>query len=344
MLALVASIARPLQLRSRDGYELGRKVTWLELFFDLIFVAAVSQVGTPLGEDYTFAAFGRLALLFVLIWWAWHGHTTYATRFDSDDVVQRVLTLLQMFAATVMAINARDALDSRDAAGFAAAYAAMRLLLVAQYWRARRIPESRALTTAYAAGFGAAAVIWLASSMAPTPLRFWLWALALLVDFGTPLLTSQHLARVPPDGAHLPERFGLFTIILIGDAMIGVMRGMESQSTWTVEAALTAFVSMTSVFALWWWYFDGSGATRDRHLKNGADVRRFHVWTFAHLPLYLGILVFGVGLHHVIAVAGVSHLHGTERALLGAALALTAGALLAITKASARTTSGDLET
>ena len=103
MSALLASLAKPLQLRSREGHEPGRKVTWLELFFDLVFVAAVSQVATPLGHDYSFAAFGRLVLLFVLIWWAWHGHTTYATRFDSDDVVQRVLTLLQMFAAIVMA-------------------------------------------------------------------------------------------------------------------------------------------------------------------------------------------------------------------------------------------------
>ena len=335
MSALLTSFAKPLQLRSREGHEPGRKVTWLELFFDLIFVAAVSQVGAPLADDYSFAAFARLGLLFVLIWWAWHGHTTYATRFDSDDVIQRGLTLLQMFAATVMAINARDALDSRDAAGFAAAYAAMRLLLVGQYVRARHIPESRALTTAYAIGFGAAAALWLTSAVVPTPMRFWLWAAALVVDFGTPLVTGRHLARVPPDSEHLPERFGLFTIILIGEAMVGVMRGMESQPAWTREAAITAFLSMTSVFAIWWGYFDGSGATGERPLRSRADIRRFHVWTYAHLPLYLGVLVFGVGLHHVITVAGVSHLHGEEIALLVSALAAAAASLVAISRASA---------
>jgi low temperature requirement protein LtrA len=67
-----------------------------------------------------------------MIWWVWLGHTTFATRFDTDDVFQRGLTLLQMFFVAVMAVNAKDALDSRDSAGFAAAYAAMRFILVAQ--------------------------------------------------------------------------------------------------------------------------------------------------------------------------------------------------------------------
>jgi low temperature requirement protein LtrA len=168
----------------------------------------------------------------------------------------------------------------------------------------------------------------------PTPARFWLWAVALAVDFGTPLATGRHLSRVPPDAEHLPERFGLFTIILIGEAMVGVMRGMESQPTWTREAAISAFLSMTAVFALWWGYFDGSGATRQRALRSDADVRRFHVWTYAHLPLYLGVLVFGAGLHHTITVAGVSHLHGEEVGLLTSALALTTIALATIAQAS----------
>ena len=159
---------------------------------------------------------------------------------------------------------------------------------------------------------------------------------ALGVDFGTPLVTGRHLARIPPDSEHLPERFGLFTIILIGEAMIGVMHGMESQATWTPEAAATAFLSMTSVFAIWWCYFDGSGATSERHLRTREDVRRFQVWTYAHLPLYLGVLVFGVGLHHVITVAGVSHLHAEEIALLASALALTIAAMATIARASRR--------
>lgn len=319
----MTAFASPLRLRSRDGREPGRKVTWLELFFDLVFVAAVAQVGEPLAHDYSVAGLGRYAFLFFLIWWAWHGHTLFATRFDTDDVLQRGLTLVQMFAAAAMAVNAKQDLGSRDSAGFAAAYAVMRFVLVAQYLRARRIGESRVLTTTYAAGFGLAATLWLVSAAVPPPVRFWLWGLALAIDFATPLLTSRHLARVPPDGAHLPERFGLFTIILIGEAMVGIMRGMESQEAWPPSAVAAVFLSMVTVFAMWWWYFDGARGAEERSVRTPADTRRFHVWTYAHLPLYLGIAVTGVGLAHAITVAATGHLRPSEAAILCGAVALT---------------------
>src|SRR5262245_55192433 len=160
----------------------GRRVTWLELFFDLIFVAAVAQVAEPLRHDYTLAEVVRFTPLFVLIWWAWAGHTFFSTRFATDDGVQRGLTFLQLFAAAAMAANAKDALDSRSSAGFAAAYAVVRLLLVAQYGRARRVKRSRGLTDRYIAGHGAAAALWLSSSLAPTPERFWIWIAAFAID------------------------------------------------------------------------------------------------------------------------------------------------------------------
>ena len=112
-----------------------RKVTWLELFFDLVFVAAVAQVAEPLREHYTLAELTRL-LPFLLIWWAWTGRALFSTRFESDDMVQRALTMVEMFAVAVMAANARDSLASRSSAGFAAAYAGVRIILLVHYWRA----------------------------------------------------------------------------------------------------------------------------------------------------------------------------------------------------------------
>jgi len=157
----------PLRLRSTgDG---NRRVTWLELFFDLIFVAAVAQVAAPLHDAYTLAGLVRFTPLFALIWWAWTGHSVFSTRFDTDDVVQRALTLVQMFAVAAMAANAKDALDSRASAGFAAAYAAVRFVLVAQYFRARHVPGARPLTMRYLLGHGTAAVLWLASAFVPRP-------------------------------------------------------------------------------------------------------------------------------------------------------------------------------
>ena len=136
-------------LRVRSAGEAGRKVTWLELFFDLIFVAAVAQVAEPLRDDYSVIGLVRFAPLFALIWWAWTGHTVFSTRFDTDDVIQRGLTLVHMFAVAAMAANAKDALDSRSSAGFAAAYAAVRFILVAQYFRARQVPDARPLAMRY---------------------------------------------------------------------------------------------------------------------------------------------------------------------------------------------------
>ena len=227
------SVFVPPRLRSEHGIEEGRKVTWLELFFDLVFVAAVAQVGTHLRDDYSLPGLLRFSFLFVLIWWAWLGHTTFSTRFDTDDLVQRALTGLQMFLVAVMAVNATGALDSRDSAGFAAAYSVMRFILVGQYLRARHVRQARALTTRYAAGCGTAALMWLVSAVVPAPGRFAIWALALIVDVLTPLLTTRHLVNVPHDGAHLPERYGLFSIILLGESMVAVMTGMGHQEYWS---------------------------------------------------------------------------------------------------------------
>src|SRR5215471_2911524 len=279
-----------------------RRASWLELFFDLIFVAAVSQVGIPLGEDYTIHGLVRYSLMFLLIWWAWFGHTMYSTRFDADDVVHRLLTLVQIFAAAAMAANAKQDLADRDSAGFGAAYAVQRVVLVIQYLRARREGKTRGLTTIYSAGFGAAAIFWIIAALTPPPARFWLWGIALLIDFSTPWAAVKYTHTVPPNAEHLPERFGLFTIILLGESVAAVMRGMESQENWPVSAAVSAFTGLALVFALWWWYFDLANAAAERHIRTARDTIRFQIWSHAHFPLYLSIAVLGVGLEHVISL------------------------------------------
>jgi low temperature requirement protein LtrA len=329
----------PLRLRSTG--EAGRKVTWLELFFDLIFVAAVAQVAEPLRHEYTIDGLARFAPLFLLIWWAWTGQSVFSTRFDTDDVVQRGLTLVQVFVVAAMAANAKDALDSRSSAGFAAAYAAVRLVLVAQYMRARHVPGARALTNRYVAGHGGAAVLWLASALISPPVRFWIWAIAFIVDLGTPWLAVRHSVRVPPDAAHLPERFGLFTLILLGESVVAVMQGMESQNEWTPAAAASAFLGMAILFALWWWYFDGALAASEQPVRTKRDALRFHIWSYAHFPLYLGIVITGVGIQRIVTAASRSSLTPQESLILAGG---AAGVMIAMTMIGAmsagRTTSG----
>jgi low temperature requirement protein LtrA len=266
-----------------------RRATWMELFFDLIFVAAVSEIGKSLSADFTGPGLFRYSFLFVLIWWAWSGHTLFTTRFDSDDLVQRLFILVQSFIAAVMAANARDALDSRSSAGFGAAYAGMRLILVGQYLRARHIPQTRELTTRFAAGFGIAAAIWIASALTEAPLRYWLWALALSIDFVTPWLAEKHGLDAPPHAEHFPERFGLFTIILLGEFVTEVMRGIASHEYWSPSAAITAFAGIAFVFSLWWWYFDRADGAGERHIRSRKEQRIFNLWNYSHLPLFISI-------------------------------------------------------
>jgi low temperature requirement protein LtrA len=313
---------RSVRLWSTDPRK-SRRVSWLELFFDLIFVAAVAQVGVPLREDYTLHGLMRYALMFLLIWWAWLGHTMYSTRFDADDIVQRFLTLLQIFAAAAMAANAKSPFASRDSAGFGAAYAVLRAVLVVQYLRARRVKETRQLTTLYAVGFGLAAFLWGVAALIPPPMRFWLWIAALLIDLGTPGLAVRHAHKYPPDAEHVPERFGLFTIILLGESVAAVMHGMESQDMWTPSAAISAFTGLGLAFGYWWWYFDVARGATKRDVTTHRKTLLFQVWSYAHLPLYLCVAVVGVGVEHVISLPPGVPLHREDVWILtGAAAAL----------------------
>jgi low temperature requirement protein LtrA len=323
-------LIRPVRLRTSE--EAGRRVTWLELFFDLGFVAAVSQVGGPLAEHYSADGLVRYGLLLGLIWWAWLGHTMYATRFDTDDLVQRVLTLTQIFGVAVMAINAADHLGSRDSAGFAAAYAGLRFVLVFEYLRARHVHRARTFAVSTAAGVAVAAALWLVSAMTPAPVRFWLWTIALTIDVLTPLMTSRFTADIPPHPEHLPERFGLFTIILLGETLVSVMRGMKTQEDWSLAAATSALLGMAMAFTFWWWYFDGVEAAGERHVHTRQDTWRFNVWAYAHLPLYLGVGIAGIGVEHVIRLSPTQPLQASEAWLLCTGLAL---AMLSITTIAA---------
>jgi low temperature requirement protein LtrA len=333
---MASTLARPLRLRSVAAEQ--RKVTWLELFFDLIFVAAVSQVAEPLRHEYSIEGLVRFVPLFTLIWWAWTGHAVFSTRFDTDDIVQRALTLLQMFAVAAMAANAKDALDSRSSAGFAAAYAGVRVVLVAQYFRARHVPDARPLTMRFLTGHGTAAILWLGSAFVPAPERFRIWALAFAIDLGTPWLAVPHSIKVPPDAAHLPERFGLFTLILLGESVVAVMQGMESQEDWTPAAAASAFLGMGISFLIWWWYFDGVSGASERLVRSKRDALRFHVWSYAHFPLYLGIVILGVGVQRVVTAASRAALTSAETVMLTSAATIVMVAMIVIgwTSASSR--------
>ena len=151
-----------------------------------------------------------------------------------------------------------------------------------------------------------------------------------------PLAIGHFRSDVPLDPAHLPERFGLFTIILLGESLVSVMRGMKTQEDWSVAAASSALFGLAMAFTIWWWYFDGVEAAGERHVHSRQDSRLFYLWAYAHLPLYLGIGVAGVGMEHVIKFAPTHPLASTEAWMLCGGLAMAMAAVTTIAAARPR--------
>ncbi|MGH8948022.1 MAG: low temperature requirement protein A, partial [Acidimicrobiia bacterium] len=158
-----------------------RTATWLELFYDLAFVVAIAVLGERLLHDTSWTGLGSFFGYFALLWWLWASNTFYADRYDTDDLVYRLLSAAQMAAVLVMAASLTEG-PSASTAVFAAGYATSRLVLLALYWRVyRHVAETRGLVSGYITGFGTAAVVWLTSVFVPDPARFAVWAIALSI-------------------------------------------------------------------------------------------------------------------------------------------------------------------
>lgn len=286
------------RLRTIESGEGDRRATWLELFFDLVFVVAVGQLASNLARDHTLHGLVTFLALFVPVWWAWMGFTFYANRFDTDDLTYRLLTLAAMFAVAVLATTVRDAFHG-GSAGFALAYVSVRLVLIALYARAWRwVKEGRRLARLFFCSFSAAVVVWLASLAVAEPLRYWLWAAALAIELATPFFAWPLIPRAPIDARHLPERFGLLVMIVLGESVLAVVLGVANVS-WTLGSALTAAGGFTIAAALWWIYFD---------FLDEASVRRGllggFVFTYSNFPIVVGLVALGAGVKLAILDAG----------------------------------------
>lgn len=311
---------QPPRLRIGEESE-ERHATWLELFYDLVFVVAVSQLAHNLNDDVSLSGFCGFVVLFIPVWWSWIGTTLYANRFDTDDIVHRILTGMQMLAIAALAVNVHHGL-SENAPGFAFAYAAGRALLVLEYIRAgKHVTTARSLTNYYARGFAVAALLWLISAFVAPPMRFGLWALGLFVDFATPLTARQLMTGLLPHASHLPERFGLFTIIVLGEAMIAVVQGV-SQQEWDIGSAIAAVFGLVIAFSLWWIYFDNIGVSAVQRARTEGRIAVLNIWLYTHLPLVIGIAATGVGVEQVLLTEANVALPTAQRWLLCGAVAL----------------------
>lgn len=290
----------PPRLRSHEEESSERHATWLELFFDLVYVAAISQLGLSLHHDLSLHGLLRFVLLAIPIWWAWTGTAFYSTRFDTDDLSDRVFYSIQLIGVAALAVNVHDGLNTTST-GFALSYAFIRLILVLQYLLASIfVPEARVLTYRYAAGFGLAALCWLTSVWVPLPNRFVFWGLGLLIDFGTPLGVGILHAKVPPHNRHITERYGLFTIVVLGESIMGAVSGAAARPAWNIASAITGVCGILIAFCLWWIYFDHASSAPAKAARDQSKLWLYQTWLYAHLPLTIALTALGVAIQEAV--------------------------------------------
>ncbi|MEN3616062.1 low temperature requirement protein A [Plantactinospora sp. ZYX-F-223] len=248
---------------SLPGEEEARHASWLELFFDLVFVLALAAVQNRLTDAVPDVdEILRTAGLFVIVWWAWVGQAFYDTRFDPDDLGHRLVVLLGMVGAGIMAIGVRDAPETLL---LPIGYLVVRGTLLVLYLRVRGTgATARRLTTVYFIGFSAGLVFWVASLAVPARHRPMLWLIGLVVELLTPWLGRRWLVQHPVHPSHLPERIGQFTIILLGVSLTDLIGAVPTRpSPAVVVVGITAFLIPASV---WWVYttFVTMGLTTSR--------------------------------------------------------------------------------
>ena len=286
--------------------DVNRHATWLELFYDLVFVVVIFQLAHYLEEDFTFYGFLGFLALFVPVWWSWIGVVFYATRFETDDLGHRILVLLQMVGAAAMAVFVSDALGN-DSAGFALSYAAIRIILVIEYVRtgiSKSFTSATPLIRRYSIGFLCGAIVWIISAFVPPPFRYLLWGIGLAIDFATVITAGRLHSQFAPHISHLPERIGLFIIIVLGESVLEVVAGISNME-FDIYSVLVLGLSLSIPFSLWWLYFDSIDGAPIRALREKGKISVYSLWLIGHFPLVVAITSVGVGLGYI-----ASNTHG----------------------------------
>lgn len=308
----------------RDPHEPGRAATPLELFFDLIFVVAIAsnavQLHHGITEGHLDAVVGY-TLAWCAIWWAWMGYTWYASAYDNDDVVFRLLSFVIMAGCLVLAASIPDLFADGQSGMAVAGYAIMRLGLVALWLRAvAHDPARRATALTYAAGITLVQLLWVARLWVPE--SWWLPTFALLVvlELSVPWVAERRHVSTPFHPHHIAERYALLTIIVLGEVILStvlaIQGAMASSSgdegsgghTAPYAAAASGGVGpelvpliiggLLIVFSLWWLYF-----TRE-NVDLVEDERTMFLFGYAHLPVFASCAAVGAALAAGVDVVG----------------------------------------
>lgn len=297
------------RMGGRDPHEKHRNATPLELFFDLTFVIAFGVAGNQFAHQIAEAHFGAglLAFSFAMfsVIWAWINFSWFASAYDTDDWIFRVVTMVQLLGVLILAMGIEPMFHSIsegrhvDNAVMVGGYVIMRLALVFQWLRAaRQDPDRRLACLTYARLLVLAQLGWivvlvvqadvLATFLMATPL--------FLLEMAAPYLAERR-AKTPWHAHHIAERYGLLAIIALGECLIGAietLRAIVAHHGWSTDAALVGLGGTGLAFAMWWIYFilpTGRALHLQRHRSFG--------FGYGHMPIFAAIAATGTGLHVV---------------------------------------------
>ena len=284
----------PLVRESTDAEE-QRTTSYIELFFDLVFVFAFTQVTALILEDTSVEGFARASLVLAMVWWAWSAYAWMTNAIDIENTVTRLIIFAAMTAGFFMALAVPDAFQD-EAAWFAVAYFIVRVLNSTLFaWGVRHDPGQLRATLRLAPWFLVAALVALAGGFVDPDYRAWVWLASLVIDVVGTLTVARADWRVSP--SHFAERFALIVIIALGESIVAIGIGtseLERDTTY----ALSVVVAFAGVAALWWAYFDFTAVAAERALRRASPAARGtlarDVFTYFHYPVVLGIIFYAV--------------------------------------------------
>jgi low temperature requirement protein LtrA len=306
-------------MAGRDPLEENRAATPLELLFDLCFVVAVAQAATALHHDLAAGQVGHglfsYLIVFFTIWWPWVNFTWFASAYDTDDVLYRLLTFVQIAGVLVVAAGVPRIFADLDFSIGVIGYVIMRAALVVQWLRvAREDPLGRPAALRFAFGTGLVQVLWVVRLAFGGPLGLVLLLVLGAWELLVPVWAERAGRQTPWNPEHVAERYGLFTIIVLGECVLAAMTAVQTALAASgVSAALLAVAAggLVLVFAMWWAYFKVPAAISHR-----LALRWQIAWGYGHYVIFAAIAALGAGLQVATdAVTDPEHLPSITAAL-----------------------------
>ena len=280
-----------------------RQVTALELFFDLVFVFALTQVTTLMATEPSWLGLLRGMAVLTVLWWAWVGYVWIGTTVDAEDGIARFVLLIAMAAMFVTALAAPHAFD-RYGVLFGVSYFVVRLLHVVMFRVVgRTLPDVGRAVARLAPGLLAGSALIVVAGFLPAGWpRGLLWATAIVIDVGSPLVTGTEGWHMSP--GHFAERHGLVIIIALGESLVALGVGVASEDL-TPRIVAAVIVGFVSVACLWWLYFDVVAIAAERRFTSAPIAERNNIardsYNYFHLPMVAGIVLLALGLKKVFA-------------------------------------------